>query len=237
MALEFTSTHREARLHGVKFLVHGQAGVGKTPLCATAPTPLILSAEAGLLSTAHLPDIPVIKIRNFTEMAEAYRFITQSEHARHFETICLDSLTEIAEQCLAAEKGKSKDPRRAYGEMQDTMIQLVKDFRDIPGKHVYFSCKQEWQKDEVTGVMIYGPMMPGQKVGPQLPYLFDEVFSMESAKTPEGVHYSYLRTKRGLQHQARDRSQVLDEFEEPHLGKLIKKILSSIPSNTQQETT
>ena len=37
---------------GVKVLVYGQAGSGKTTLIRTAPAPLILSAEAGLLSLA-----------------------------------------------------------------------------------------------------------------------------------------------------------------------------------------
>ena len=50
MALKFTTTNQAAQLHGVKALVYGPSGAGKTTLCATAPAPIIISAEAGLLS-------------------------------------------------------------------------------------------------------------------------------------------------------------------------------------------
>jgi len=226
VTLIFTTTAQEARLHGVKMLVHGRAGSGKTPLCATAPEPLIISAEAGLLSLAAY-EIPTIKITSYADIDEAYNFVAHSAEARRFWTVCLDSVTEIAEQCLATEKTKNKDPRRAYGEMQDKMIPLIKKFRDLPGRHVYFSCKQEWQKDEVTGISRYSPSMPGRQVGPQLPYLFDEVFSLEVGETAEGQQFRYLRTRLNLQYEARDRSGRLAEFEEPHLGKIIEKILAT----------
>jgi hypothetical protein len=224
VTLQFSNTREAATLHGIKVLVHGRAGVGKTTLCATAPSPLILSAEAGLLSLAHV-DIPAIIIRSFIELNEAYRFIAESEHAKDFQTICLDSITEIAEQCLTAEKAKTRDPRKAYGEMQDEVTKWIKAFRDLQGKHVYFSAKQDAMKDEITGVTLYGPRMPGRQLGPLLPYMFDEVMSLEMGRTAEGVEYRYLRTKTSIQYEAKDRSGRLDEYEEPHLGKIFAKIL------------
>lgn len=226
MALHFTTTGAAAKSHGIKVLVHGRAGAGKTTLASTAPDPIILSAEAGLLSLADT-EIPTILITTFTELEEAYNFIVQSEHAKQFKTICLDSITEIAEQCLAAEKLKTRDPRRAYGEMQDEVLKWVKKFRDMKGRHVYFSCKQESVKDEMSGVTLYGPRMPGRQVGPQLPYLFDEVFSLEVGNTPEGKTFRYIRTKTSMQYEAKDRSGKLDEFEEPNLAKLFDKMLGA----------
>jgi hypothetical protein len=224
MALQFTTTRDASRLHGVKVLVHGRAGSGKTRLCATAPAPLILSAEAGLLSLQD-ENIPVITITTIAELDEAYQFCAYSEHAKQFQTICLDSISEIAEVCLTNEKKLSKDPRKAYGEMQDKMIDRVRWFRDLPGKHVYFSAKQGSVKDEMTGVTLYGPSAPGQKVGPALPYLFDEVFSLETAKSQDGKTYNYLRTGRDLQFEAKDRSGRLDPFEPPNLTTIFEKIL------------
>jgi hypothetical protein len=225
MALQFSTTREQAQLHGIKVLVHARAGIGKTTLCATAPEPIILSAEAGLLSLAAF-DIPVIVIRSFIELQEAYDFITKNPHAARFKTVCLDSITEIGEQCLTAEKAKTKDPRKAYGEMQDIVIDWVRKFRDIQGKHVYISAKQDMVKDDVTGISLYGPKAPGRQVGPALPYLFDEVFSLEVGQTPEGVKYRYLRTAPSVQFEAKDRSNALDEIEEPHLGKIFAKILA-----------
>lgn len=43
MALNWSTTDKEASGHGVKILVYGRAGMGKTRLCGTAPSPVILS--------------------------------------------------------------------------------------------------------------------------------------------------------------------------------------------------
>jgi hypothetical protein len=225
MALNFTTTREAGRVHGVKSLVHGLAGSGKTTLISTAPAPIVLSAEAGLLSLRGF-DIPAITIRNFSEMDEAYTFLTTSEHAKQFETVCIDSISEIGEVCLSAEKLLAgKDPRRAYGEMQDKVMVMVRKFRDLPGKHVYFSAKQTSTKDEITGITRYGPDMPGRNLGPQLPYFFDLVMSLEVGKTPEGAEFRYLRTRTNVTHEAKDRSGALDEFEEPNLSKVFNKII------------
>ena len=65
-----------------------------------------------------------------------------------------------------------------------TPARVVAGDHDLSGRNVVFTSKQEWQKDEVTGISRYGPMMPGQKLGPQLPYLFDEVFSGHDTNNP-----------------------------------------------------
>ena len=40
-----------------------------------------------------------------------------------------------------AEKKNNKDPRAAYGAMQDKMSEIIRAFRDITNKHVYFTAK------------------------------------------------------------------------------------------------
>lgn len=223
MALEFTTTRQSAKVRGVKVLVHGRAGAGKTVLCRTAPAPIILSAEAGLLSLADT-DIPVITIRNLADLDEAYQFIAYSQHAKQFKTACLDSVSEIAEQCLGIEKQKSKDPRKAYGEMQDEVLKRIRWFRDLQDWNVYFSCKQGQSKDEVTGAMLYGPKMPGQQLGPALPYMFDEILALQVGRAQDGTAYRYLQTFLDFQYDAKDRSGMLDPYEPPDLTHVFNKI-------------
>lgn len=232
MALHFTTTQEAATLQGVKMGVHARSGMGKTYIIRTlhehpltGPT-LIINAESGVLSLRDVV-IPTITLHSIPEMQEAYNFIAYSEHARQFKSIALDSCSEIAEVCLGEEKGKSKDPRKAYGEMGDEMRRLIRLYRDIPGKHVYFSFKQEYNKDEVTGIQKYGPSMPGQSLTKDIPYFFDELFCLDMGKTQDGRSFRYLRTSADLQYEAKDRSGALDQFEEPHLGKVVEKILSA----------
>lgn len=226
MSLEFTTSRAAGQLHGIKILVYGRSGVGKTTLARTAPKPLILSAEAGLLSLRDI-DLPVIIIRTVEDLSAAHDWITTSPHAVQFETIFLDSLTEIAEQVLSHAKLQVKDPRQAYGELIDKMNMLVRSFRDIPGKNVVMLAKLESNSDEVTKMTMFGPAMPGKKVSQQLPYLFDEVFRLGIGKTPAGKEYRFLQTQPDMQYDAKDRSGALDALEPPDITHIFNKILST----------
>lgn len=210
--------------NGIKMLVHGQAGIGKTCLCASLPRPIIISVESGLLSLAPL-DLPAIEVASLDDLEEAFRWATESEESKNFDSICLDSISEIAEIVLSNEKGKEKDPRKAYGNMQDMMMDLVRSFRDIPGKNIYMSAKQERIQDE-SGRILYGPSMPGQKLAQQLPYLFDEIFCYQIVKDQNGVPQRVLLTQPDGISQAKDRSGKLDMWEVPDLGAIVTKIRS-----------
>lgn len=220
-------TTDQANFHGVKVLVYGPAGVGKTTLCATAPSPLILSAEAGLLSLRRV-SLPVIEIKGVDDLTNVYSWLRSSSEAAQYHTICIDSISEIAEVILAHMKPQVKDPRQAYGEMLDRMLVTVKALRDLPGKHVYMSAKMEPYKDEISGAVMYGPSFPGQRLGPQLPYLFDEVFRMGVGKTQQGEEFRFLQTQPDLRYTAKDRSGSLEAAEPPDLGYVINKILGGI---------
>ena len=207
---------------GVKVLVYGQAGAGKTCLIPSLPNPVILSAEGGLLSIAGT-DIPYIEIGCMKDLDEAYKWLVGSKEAGEFQSVALDSISEIAEVVLNTEKKIAKDPRQAYGAMQEQMTDLIRAFRDLPGKHVYFSAKLEKAQDEM-GRILYAPSMPGNKVGQQLPYFFDEVLALRVEKDNEGVPQRMLMCIPDGIWTAKDRSGALDQWEAPDLSGVIAKI-------------
>lgn len=224
MAIKLTSTKQSVRDNGIKILVHGPAGAGKTVLCGTTAAPtVIISAEAGLLSLRE-KDIPVIEVKSIDDVHEAYKFVTESGEGQQFQWVCLDSISEIGEVCLAAEKKGAKDPRQAYGALAERMGELVRAFRDLPGRNVYFSCKQERAKDEQTGAMLYYPSLPGNTLKQGIGYFFDEVFSLRIERDPEGNPYRVLQTARDFNYEAKDRSGALDMFEPPDLAHIHAKI-------------
>src|SRR5690606_28024539 len=140
MAIKLTTTRQQAQTNGVKVLVYGQAGAGKTVLCATTPDhskTIILSAESGLLSIGEA-DIDVITIESVDDLMEAYRWLTETEQGLSYDWICLDSISEIAEVVLNKAKKESKDPRAAYGDMQEKVEDAIRAFRDLP-RNVYFA--------------------------------------------------------------------------------------------------
>jgi phage nucleotide-binding protein len=220
MAIKLNST-KNISANGVKLLVYGIAGAGKTKLIETLPDPVILSAEGGLLSIGK--DIPYIEIKSMAELNEAYQWLTESDEAKHFKSIALDSISEIGEVVLNHEKKLTKDPRQAYGALSEQMGDLIRSFRDIPNKHVYFSAKMEKQADEF-GKLFYYPSLPGNKTSQSLPYFFDEVLALRVEKDQEGQTHRMLMCDSDGMWTAKDRSGKLEAWEEPDLGKIIDKI-------------
>lgn len=221
MAINLRST-KGLHANGVKLLVYGNAGAGKTSLIPTLPNPVVFSAEGGLLSIADA-DLPFVEVSSYDTLMEAYRWVTEADEAKHFESIALDSISEIAEVVLNHEKKVAKDPRQAYGAMQEQMADIIRAFRDIPGKHIYFTAKCEKATDE-SGRILYAPSMPGNKTGQQLPYFFDEVLALRVEKDAEGLSQRALMCDSDGIWQAKDRSGKLDTWEAPDLGAIIAKI-------------
>lgn len=239
--MEIFTTSQVTANNGVKILTYGDSGLGKTLMCATAPSPFVGSAESGLLSLrkkniekvhgVNTPgityDLPGMHITKLDDVYELYRWFSGAAEAKVYETICLDSLSEIGEVCLHNAKKSYKDPRQAYGELITQMEELIRAFRDLPGRHVYMTAKMEPVKNELTGVVTFVPSMPGAKLGPKLPYFFDEMFRLAIGKDQSGKEYRYLQTQPDLQYGAKDRSGALDAVEFPSLTSVINKIIGA----------
>lgn len=242
MALNFSTTSQTTLSQGIKMLVWGDSGMGKTSLCATAPKPIILSAERGLLSLgkknlerlhgvdnpAIAYEIPVIQINNIQDLIDAYNFMLSNPHAKAFRTVLLDSISEIGETVLNNAKRTVKDPRQAYGAMIEQMETVIRQFRDLEGINVVMLAKAEYAKDEVTGISKYGPSMPGSKLGQKLPYFFDEVLKLGVNKDAKGNPFRFLQSQPDLQNIAKDRSGALDQIEPPNLTHVFNKILQGV---------
>ena len=196
--------------NGVKCVVYGGAGVGKTRLCATAPKPIIISAESGLLSLKDV-DCDFIEIKKLRDLDEAYRYLKDSND---YETICVDSLSEICEVVLEELKPNHKDKRQAYGEMADAILPMLKRFRDIKGKHVIFTSKMINVQDEDTLKVTQELFIPGKVLSNQIPYLVDELFYLNMDR--KGTQQMNTAPDRSAF--AKDRSGALKAVEKPKDG-------------------
>lgn len=208
--------------NGVKILVFGASGAGKTSLIKTLPNPVVLSAEGGLLSIQDA-DVPYIEIKTMDDLMEAYSWCKESTEANGFQSVALDSISEVAEVVLAYELKNNKDGRAAYGELNTTMQAMIRAFRDLPGKHVYFSAKMEKSQDE-NGRILFSPSMPGKSLSQNLPYFFDEVLALRVERDQEGRNVRALMCDTDGLWLAKDRSGKLDAYEAPDLGAIIAKI-------------
>lgn len=206
---------KDIQVSNLKMVVFGAAGAGKTVLCSTAPNPLIISSEGGLLSLRGL-DVPYVEIKTANDLNSAYEMARKSD----YQSICIDSLSEVAESLLVELKKGVNDPRQAYGQLAEAMMVMMRKFRDLPDKHVIYTAKQEIKTDESTGSMIIRPIMPGQLLPTQLPYLMDLVCHLSVDKKGERK----LQTKADRTKVAKDRSGKLADFEPANIQHIINKI-------------
>jgi len=218
MAIKLKNTS-DVHTNGIKILVYGHAGAGKTTLATTMPKPVIISAEGGLLSIKE-SNIPYIEVSSMEDLKEAYSWLTSPE-GQVFDSVILDSLSEIGEVVLIHEKSINKDGRAAYGEMAAQMTALIRAFRDLPGKNVLMTAKVEKTADE-SGRLLYAPSMPGAKLGQQLPYFFDLVLALRVEKDADGIAQRALMCDSDGLWTAKDRSGKLQAWEAPDLGEIIK---------------
>jgi energy-coupling factor transporter ATP-binding protein EcfA2 len=223
MAIQLKSTKNYGANRGVRMVCHGLSGAGKTTLIRTLPNPVIISAEGGLLSLGDNA-LPYIETTTLQQVREAYEWCAGSEESRQFGSIAIDSLSEIAEVVLSSEKATAKDPRQAYGAMQDEISKLIRLFRDLPGdRHVYFTAKAEKSQDEM-GKIRYAPSLPGAKAGQSVPYFFDFVLAARVERTADGTVERALQTQDDGVWLAKSRGWKLDAWEPMDLGAIIEKI-------------
>jgi len=219
MAIKIKST-KDVAVDGVKMVIYGESGAGKTSLAKTLEKVIILSSEHGLLSLQDF-DIPYIETNTLQEVDDAYNYLSKD---KEFETIFIDSATEIAETVLTNHKSDPtiKDARQAYGKLADSMGSMIRNFRDIKGKNVVMISKLKRVEDESTGIVTYTPWMPGKVLPHGLPYLVDEVFAMQI----DVKGNRYLQTSADRRYPCKDRSGRLDAKEQPNLAAIFEKIKS-----------
>ena len=217
MAIKIQKTS-DLTIDAVKSIVYGGAGTGKTRLCATAPNPIIISAESGLLSLADV-ECDYIEIKTLKQLDEAYKALKDDNN---YDTICLDSLSEIAEVLVAELKPQYKDGRQVYMALADAMLPMLRRFRDIKGKNTLFTSKLIVRQDEESGKISEELLMPGKVLPAQIPYMVDELFCLQADR--KGV--TFLQTSPDRMRFCKDRSGALEAKEEPNMTAIINKIMA-----------
>ena len=209
---------------GAKLLVYGQAGAGKTYATQTMPGKvLVISAEAGLLSIKDAPNVSAIEVSNYDDLREVYSALKSGELV--YDSVCLDSVSEISEILLVHEKGRNKDGRMAYQNVAEAVTSLMRSFRDLD-MHVLFLCKEG--KDNNDGIFFFGPKMASKPLGEDITYFFDEVLALrvldDQDEDGNAIAARWLQTRIGQGYTAKDRSGKLEAFEKPDLTALIAKL-------------
>jgi len=213
-----------AAKNGVKAIAYGPAGSGKTPLIQTAPRPVMLACEPGTLSLRNVSNVPAWDAYTYPRIKEFFDWFFQSNESKSFDTLCIDSLSQLAEIVLAHYLPMHKDPRKAYGDLSQTVMKWVNDLYFRPETNLYLVCKQITVDENGT---MRKPYFPGQDLNVKIPHLFDEIWHIAPALVPGAgpKPVTAVRCQPSFDIMARDRSGNLAEFERPNLTNLFNKAM------------
>jgi phage nucleotide-binding protein len=234
MIIQTTNSVKENKL---KVGVYGNSGAGKTTLIksllAANYNLLVFDAESGLLPLAGLGidyiDVSkddsgkaLQKHEKLNRIMQGYQYVLTEEAKKKYDTIVIDSLTEISSimfDAIRKEYPDNKDNLIVYGLLAQKMKDFLRALRDIPNYHVVFICLSKVEKDQ-DGRRFAAVDMIGS-ISDKLPGFLDE--------------FLYLRVNDKDERElicnstgsilAKDRSGRLDKIEPADLGLIFNKIL------------
>lgn len=223
-----------AQNFGVKAIVYGPAGTGKTPILNTAPRPVLLATEAGLLSMRG-SSIPTYEAYTSQRVDEFFKWFFNSTETKNFDTLGIDSGSQMADIYLnAAMQGTSKQGNKkhgmaAYGEMATNTMEHLRTLYYTRYKHVYLICKEEIADVEYQS--LRRPYFPGKVLPIDVPHLYDFIIRLARTQAIPGMPGEHLafQCNGNMNVMARNRTGNLNDFEEPHFGKLVEKAMNASP--------
>lgn len=207
-------------------VIHGEPGVGKSTLASTAPgRVLVLDAEGGFRfikgrkivwdpMTEAVPTTEgdwkfcIVKVVDWSTVHKAYEALSSGQHP--FDSVVLDSLTEIQKRLVDNVSGTDQPTQQQWGQILRSMEDFVRKLRDFtfhptkPLKAVIFLCLTH-QRDGVFRPFVKGSLELS------LPAFVDLVGYLFTKPDESGNLQRFLLIQPTDQFEAKDRTSVLTE--------------------------
>ena len=246
-----SASERLKQQTGVKMVIFGVYGVGKTSLLRTLNEPtLCLDFEAGMLAVQDWTG-DSISVRTWDDARDlacliggvnpASKSVYGQQHYNaakakfkdsdfdKYKCVFIDSISFASkicfEWCKSQPEGARADIRATYGLLATEMSKWLHQFQHIPDKDIVFVGLLDQKTDEFNKT-TWVPQIEGAKTSLELPGILDEVISMIIKKNENGelTRKFVCQTLNPAGYPAKDRSGCLDLLEDADLGKLLNKI-------------
>lgn len=215
-----------AKMYGCKCLIYGPPGSAKTPLISTAPRPVMLATEAGLLSM-RTSNVPTYQAFTPERIDEFFKWFFHSNENKNFDTLAIDSAPQMADVYLqAAMNGSSKSGKKvhglaAYGEMATAVMDHLRPLFFMQQKHAYVICKETTDNQGMKR-----PYFPGQQLNVDVPHLYDFILHLGIKNVPSQGQVLAFQCNQNFDVLARNRTGNLNDYEPPNFNQLVQKAMS-----------
>jgi len=211
----------------LNILLYGDPGVGKTYLCGTAEdhektSPVLLIDIEGGTKTIRNRNIDVLSARSLNDVQKIYNTLVKAEKDMYYQTVILDSLTELQKLdmrfVMKQAKDKAKDPdkvdidvpsQREWGITLNHTRAIVRGFRDLPCNTIITCLAHETMDDNGNLAGVF-PSVPG-KAKAEVPGFMDIVgyYSVRMQGTEKVRRLQFAKTAKVI---AKDRTDTLGDY-------------------------
>tara|TARA_R110000851_G_scaffold39729_7_gene100732 strand:+ start:8822 stop:9577 length:756 start_codon:yes stop_codon:yes gene_type:complete len=233
---------------GIKVAIQAIAGMGKTMLAATCTKPIVILTErtgATCLSEANIrkvygndavtTNIPVVEAYTIADFEDALDKLMAD---KRFDTIFIDSTSELSKMLLAKAKPNYKNKLQAYGDMAEQIDIFIRSLNDAPKNIVFLFhsvASDSWDEEGEPMGTVMVPGFEGQKMKTDFPFLNGEIYVMVNDFDDDGEETRMIRTRQGdTNTYAKNRSGTLNDIEPPHIDKLFAKLRGSAPKKKKK---
>lgn len=137
----------------VKMMVYGQAGMGKTTLALSSPSPLLLDFDNGVkrVNNSHLSDVGIVQITNWQEVVTL--LTTEKNDIEPFETIVVDTVGKMMDFIIAYRCGGRNPKVQDWGAINSDFKWFVATLSGL-GKHIIFVAHRDNRKEGDDTVFV-----------------------------------------------------------------------------------
>lgn len=235
MAVTVQSTKGYMQRGGVKMMIYGKRGVGKTPIIAELPKVLIIASEDGLASVRN-KNVDFIEMKTMAQIKEVMAWLRSPSNIAKYDTIAHDGISYLTHAVFSeiARKATHNNKVQYYGELASQIMPFVELLTNEIQKNVIMTA---WQGDlyhPVTEKIIgHEPYTAGKAIANYLMHFFDLTAHMQrhaqNIQQADGTvvqqQIPYLQTVEANGIFARSRKEgCLDAFEPADLLTIINKL-------------
>lgn len=208
-----------AQRFGAKALVFGPAGSGKTPVINSAPRPVLLACEPGMLSMRG-SRVPTFQAFTPKLIDEFFDWFFRSSERKNFDTLAVDSATQMAEIYLEEAEKSNKHGLAAYGEANRNTLKHLQTLYFTENCHTYLIAKQEILADGLKR-----PYFPGKELPVKLPHMYDCILHLDTHAIPSVGQHKSFQCEPTYDIHARNRTGTLSMFEQPNFSQIVTKAM------------
>ena len=134
----------------IKMMIYGQAGMGKTTLALSAPSPLLIDFDGGVkrVNMNHLQGVDIVQVNTWAEVNQLF-----SEDLSAYQTIVIDTIGKMMDFIIAYKCGSKQPSLRDWGGINQEFQSFTRNLSNL-GKNIIFVAHRDSRKNGDDTVFI-----------------------------------------------------------------------------------